>query len=280
MNESSGYTYLFLDSLEGMARSALAVLPRLLAAVFILLVGWLIARLLARGLARVLRATRFDRLAERSGITDLLHKASVQDSASVLLGRLLYYLLMLIVVITAADTVGWTAVSTEISKLLAYLPRLLSALIFFVVGFYIATFIRDVIRGATSSLGISAGRIVSSVVYYLLLVIVTLTALEQGGVDTSIITSNMLVIVGAIMLAAAIAYGLASRHVLTNILAGYFTRRTVRVGQLVEVDGQRGRITAMSGLSITLQVSPTETLILPTQLFITHPVLVVEDPAA
>ena len=109
------------------------------------------------------------------------------------------------------------------------------------------------------------------------MLIITLTALEQGGVDTSIITSNLLVIVGSVTLAGAIAYGLASRDVLTNILAGFFTRRAVRVGQLIEVDGQRGRVISMSGLSVTLQVSPTERLILPSQLLITHPIRIIED---
>ena len=277
MNEDAGYAYLFLDSLEGMARTVLSVVPRVLAALIILALGWLIARLISRGLARLLQAAGFDRVAGRVGATQLLNRANVQLRPSTLLGRFIYYVLLLVVIITAADTVGWTAVSTEISKLLGYLPRLLSALVFFVVGSYIAGFIRDLLRGAAGSLGISAGRIISSVVYYLLMLIITLTALEQGGVDTSIITSNLLVIVGSVTLAGAIAYGLASRDILTNILAGFFTRRAVRVGQLIEVDGQRGRVISMSGLSITLQVSPTERLILPSQLLITHPIRIIED---
>ena len=279
MNESTGYTYLFLESLEGMARTVLAVVPRVLAALVILAVGWLIARLISRGIARLLQAAGFNRLADRMGATQLLERANVRTLPSTLLGRFIYYVLLLVVIITAADTVGWTAVSTEISKLLGYLPRLLSALVFFVVGSYIAGFIRDLLRGAAGSLGISAGRIISSVVYYLLMLIITLTALEQGGVDTSIITSNLLVIVGSVTLAGAIAYGLASRDVLTNILAGFFTRRAVRVGQLIEVDGQRGRVIGMSGLSVTLQVSPTERLILPSQLLITHPIRIIDEDA-
>ncbi|WP_420461171.1 mechanosensitive ion channel family protein [Neolewinella sp.] len=277
MNENTGYAYLFLDSLEGMARTVLSVVPRVLAALVILALGWLIARLISRGVARLLQAAGLDRLADRLGATQLLQRANVRLRPSTLLGRLIYYVLLLVVIITAADTVGWTAVSTEISKLLGYLPRLLSALVFFVVGSYIASFIRDLVRGAAGSLGISAGRIISSVTYYLLMLIITLTALEQGGVDTSIITSNLLVIVGSVTLAGAIAYGLASRDVLTNILAGFFTRRAVRVGQLIEVDGQRGRVISMSGLSITLQVSPTERLILPSQLLITHPIRIIDE---
>lgn len=276
MNDPA-YHYLFLNSLESLGRSVLAVLPRLVATLIIALLSWLLAYVLSRGLSRLLRATRFDRVVERIGGGQLLEGAGIGSKPSVLVGRFTYYVLLLLVIVTAADALGWTAVSTEIGRLLSYVPQLLSALIFFVVGFYIVTFIRNVIRGATSGLGISAGRILSSIVYYLLLLIVTLTALEQGGIDTSIITSNMLVIVGSITLAAAIAYGLASRDVLTNILAGFFTRRSVRVGQTIEVDGQRGRIVDISGLSITLRTSPTETLILPSQLLITHPIRVIEE---
>lgn len=271
------YTESLLDSLQGMFAVVVAVLPRVLAALLVLLVGWLIARLVSRGIARLLRASRFDEFAARIGFADLLERAKVKASPATLVGRFIYYMLLLVVVITAADTVGWTAISNEISKLLSYLPQLFSALIFFVIGYYIVTFIRDLVRGAASSLGISAGRIISSVIYYLLLLIVTLTALEQAGVNTDIITSNMLVIVGSVMLAASISYGFASRDVLTNILAGYFSRRSVRVGQLIEVDGQRGRVVRMSALSVTLQVTPTETVILPSQTLITNPIRVIEE---
>lgn len=271
------YTDSLMNSLGVMFTTGLAVIPRILAALLVLLVGWVIARLLSRGIARLLQAANFDRMAARVGVIDMLERAKVQASPSRLVGRCVYYVLLLVVIITVADTVGWTAISTEISKLLSYLPQLFSALVFFVVGYYIVTFIRNLVRGAASSLGIGAGRMLSSVIYYLLLLIVVLTALEQAGVNTDIITSNMLVIVGSVMLAASIAYGFASRDVLTNILAGYFSRRTVSVGDFIEVDGQRGRVIRLSALSVTLQVSPTERVIVPSQTLITHPIRVIEE---
>ena len=274
---TTSYADALMNSLGVMFTTGLAVIPRILAALLVLLVGWVIARLLSRGIARLLQAAGFDRMAARIGVVDMLERAKVQVSPSRLLGRCVYYVLLLVVIITVADTVGWTAISTEISKLLSYLPQLFSALVFFVVGYYIVTFIRNLVRGAASSLGIGAGRLLSSVIYYLLLLIVVLTALDQAGVNTDIITSNMLVIVGSVMLAASIAYGFASRDVLTNILAGYFSRRSVSVGDFIEVDGQRGRVIRLSALSVTLQVSPTERVIIPSQTLITHPIRVIEE---
>lgn len=276
MNEITSYSQLFFDSLQSMARTFMTALPRVFAALIVLLIGWIIARLLSRGIERLLTAVKFNKLADKVGANDMLARANVTMTPAALIGKFIYWIIILVVIITASDTVGWTAVSTEISKLLSYLPQLLAAIVFFIIGFYIVTFIRDLVAGATRSLGISAGRIISAVVYYLLLFIVTLTALNQAGVDTSIITSNMLVIVGSVMLAAAISYGFASRDVLANILAGFFNRRNIEIGQTIEVDGHRGRVVAITSLAVTIQVNENEKLIIPSQTFINQPVRIIE----
>ena len=276
MNEITSYSELFFDSLQSLARTFMTALPRVFAALIVLLIGWLIARLLSRGVERLLVAIKFNKLSDEVGANDFLSRANVTMTPASLIGKFIYWIIILVVIITAADTVGWTAVSTEISKLLSYLPQLLAAIVFFIIGFYIVTFIRDLVAGATRSLGISAGRIISAVVYYLLLFIVTLTALNQAGVDTTIITSNMLVIVGSVMLAAAISYGFASRDVLANILAGFFNRRNLEIGQTIEVDGQRGRVVAITSLAVTIQVSDNEKLIIPSQTLINQSVRVIE----
>lgn len=276
MNEITSYSELFFDSLQSMARTFMTALPRVFAAIVVLLIGWFIARLFSRGVEKLLTAIKFNQLSDNVGASKLLARANVTISPAALIGKFIYWIIILVVIITASDTVGWTAVSTEISKLLSYLPQLLTAIVFFIIGFYIVTFIRDLVAGATRSLGISAGRIISAVVYYLLLFIVTLTALNQAGIDTSIITSNMLVIVGSVMLAASISYGFASRDVLANILAGFFNRRNIKIGQTIEVDGQRGRVVAITSLAVTIQVSKNEKLIIPSQTFINQSVRVIE----
>lgn len=193
-----------------------------------------------------------------------------------LIGKFVYWLVMLLVVITASDALGWSAVSEEISKLLGYLPQLLAAIVFFIVGTYIATFVRDVILGATKTLGISAGKVISTFVFYLLLIIVALTALDQAGIDTSIITSNLLLIIGSIMAAAAISYGLASRDLLASILGSFFSRRTFTKGQTIEIDGNQGIITDMTNVSVTIQINDKEQLVIPANQMITKQIKIIK----
>ncbi|KAA3638080.1 MAG: hypothetical protein DWQ02_05580, partial [Bacteroidetes bacterium] len=237
--------------------------------------GWLIARLISAGITRLLKLVKFDTLSEKIKFTDFLSKANVQISPSGLIGKFAYWILMLLVIISASDAMGWAAVSNEVSKLIGYLPNLLIAIIFFVVGTFIASFVRDFIKGATNSLGISTGKLISTVVFYLLFIIVTLTALEQAGVDTSIITSNLLMIMGAILAAAAISYGIASRDLLANIMASFFCRRTFHVGQVIEVKGIKGKIISVNNVSVIIQNENENKIVIPAHRLLTNEVKII-----
>lgn len=275
MEEFTNWSQLFFDSLRSFGQSFMTAMPRVLGAILIIFLGWLFARFLSRGVQKLLKTVKFDRLADRINTGNWLEKANIKSAPSVLIAKFIYWVLLLLVVITAAETLGWTAISQEISKLLDYLPNLLAAVIFFVIGIYIATFVRDMIRGATKTLGISAGRIISSFVFYLLFLLISLTALDQAGIDTTIITSNLLLIIGSIMAAAAISYGLASREVLANILAAFFSRKTFQKGQTIEIDGQQGKIIDVTNVAVILKLNEQERLVVPTHQLITKQIKII-----
>ena len=275
MKEFTNGSELFFNSLQSFGQKIMETLPSIIGAILILLIGWLFAKLVSRVIARLLKAVKFDIAADKVKATELLEKANVSLTPSQLIGKFFYWILLLLVIISATDAMGWGAVSNEISKLLSFLPRLLIALVFFVVGSFIAKFVRDIIKGASASLSIGGGKIISNVVYYLLMILVTLTALEQAGIDISIITSNLMLILGAIMASAAISYGFASREVLSNILASFFSRKTFAVGQTIEVEGLRGKIIDNNNISITIQTSENEKVVIPAHQLITNKVKII-----
>ena len=276
MNEVTTWTELFFQSLTAFGQTLMRAVPGIIGAILILLLGWLFAKLVSGAIQRLLKVVKFDKLAEKVNVKDFLQKANIGLTPSVLIGKFIYWSLILLVVITASDTLGWSAVSEEISKLLGYLPQLLAAIVFFIVGVYIATFVRDLIYGAAKTLGISTGKVISSIVFYMLMILVGLTALEQAGIDTSIITSNLLIIIGSIMAAAAISYGFASRDVLSSILGSFFSRRTFAKGQTIEIEGQRGKIVAMTNVSVTIRLNDKEKLVIPANQLITKQIKIIE----
>ncbi len=275
MKELSTWTELFSNSLQTIGQTISNAAPKVLGAILILLLGWLFAKLVSNGIARLLKAIRFDDLSEKINATSFLEKANVKLAPSQFIGKFFYYVFLLLVVNSAAAALGWTAISEEISKLLSFLPNLLVAIVFFVVGSYIASFVRDIIKGATSSMGIGAGRIISNLVYYFLFMIVTLTALGQAGIDTTIISANLSLILGSILLSAAISYGFASRDVLANILASFFSRKTFAIGQIIELDDAKGKIIATSNISVTILTEQEEKIVIPAHQLITNKVKII-----
>jgi small-conductance mechanosensitive channel len=160
---------------------------------------------------------------------------------------------------------------------LSYLPDLFTGIVIFVIGAYLASLARDFLRGVTGSLGISTGRILSGAVYYILFIMVILTALQQARINTQVLSTNLLMIIGAIMLAAAISYGFASRDVLSNILASFFNKRTFQKGMIIEVDGIRGMIVEITNISITIQVAATEKVVIPSSQLMNAKVKIIQE---
>ncbi len=275
MNSLYNLWDLFVDSLRIFAEKFMGTIPNLLIAVIVLLIAWLLARLVSGGFERLLRTVKFDVLAERFQLTNFLQQMGVQMSPSAVIGRFIYWIFVLLIIASAAETLNWTIVSELIQKFFAYLPKLATGIGIFIVGSYLASLARDFIRSATGSLGISTGRILSSVLYYLLFIMVVLTAMEQASIDTRILSTNLLMIIGAIMLAAAISYGFASRDVLANILAGFFNRRTFQKGMVIEIDGIQGMIVEMSNVAVTIQTSETERVVIPSHQLLTSKVTII-----
>ncbi|MGB0929212.1 MAG: mechanosensitive ion channel family protein [Chitinophagales bacterium] len=266
--EINNLTDLFMSSLQTFTQVFMSALPKVVGAIFLLLFGWMFAKLISFTVSKLLKIIKFNDLSQKVNTQAMLQKANIQSTPSDLVSKFIYWIIMLLVLVMATDTLGLQIVSQEISKLISLLPTLLSAIILFIVGIYIATFIRDVTRAATSTLSIGAGKVISNVVFYFLAIIVTLTALKQAGIDTSIITSNVTLILGAFLAGAALAYGLAARNVLTNMLGSFFNRQKFVKGQLIEVAGVSGRVVDMDNISITIATENEDLVVLPAKILL------------
>ncbi len=265
-----------LESLRVFGEKFMETIPSFLGAIIVILIAWLLARLISGGFEKLLKTVKFDQLSERFKLTSFLEQTGIQMSPSALIGRFIYWVFVLLIISSAAETLNWTSVSSQIQRFIEYLPNFITGVFIFIAGSYLSSLVRDFVRSSTGSLGISTGRILSSVIYYVLFIMVILTALEQAKIDTRIISTNLLIIIGAIMLAAAISYGFASRDVLSNILAGFFNKRTFQKGMTIEIEGVRGVIVEMTNVAVTLQVSENERVVVPSHQLLTNKVKIIK----
>lgn len=275
MNEITDWTEISLESLKTLGQQLAESATSLVGALFVLLLGWLVARLAAFFVKKALRLAKFDALSEKLNTAEMLEKANIKISSSDIVGKFVYWLLMLVFFVVASDTLGWTVISESISDLIAYLPKLFSAIVIFVIGLYIANFVKRALKSIFDSMSIKSGNIVSGFSFYLILVIITLTALSQAGVDTSIITSNVTIIIGGIILAFAVSFGIGSKDVLTNILSSFYSKNNFKVGLRIKVGAIEGTIDSMDNVSCVVKTA-TEKVVVPIRKLLEEEITIME----
>ena len=225
----------------------------ILKALLVLLVGWLLIKLLLRILKKALKMAKTDKLGQKLNDIEIIEGKKLNINISKVILAFVKWSLLLILIIVVSEMMGLTIVSEEIGNLISYLPQLLSAAAIFVIGLFIANFVKKSIQTFFKSFELSGSKIISQLVFFILLAIISITALNQAGIDTEIITSNLNLIFGAFLGAFALALGLGSKNVVADLMRTYYTRRLYEVGQKVKFNNVEGEIEAIEDISMILR---------------------------
>lgn len=239
-----------------------AAIPKIAIALIMLGIGVYISKTVKKVLERVLAALGVDRAAAQLNDIDLMQQTGMQVRISSVIASMVYYVLVLIFVILSTDILGVEAVTVMVRDVVNYLPSLFSSVILLLLGIFVADMARQIILTTLQSLGFAAYKIVSSAVFYFLLISMVISALAQAKVDTTFLSNNLTVLFGSIAFAFAIGYGIASRDMVSNYLAGFYNRNKVRVGDDVRIIGVRGKVVMIDATSIVLQ-TPERAILVP-----------------
>jgi len=227
-------------------------LPQLLKGLLFLIIGLVLIKLLLFFIKKALRYTKIDSLPEKLHIDEILGESSLKIQPTKIIISAIKWILILLFIIIGAELLGLRMVSEQLSKLIGYLPRLISALIIFAVGIYVANLVKKTLSSMFKSLELTGGNLIGMIAFYLLAIIVTVTALNQAGVNTDLITSNLSIILGAILASFTIAFGLGSRDVIKRLLFGYYTRKNLQEGDRVLINELEGVVGTVDNICVVL----------------------------
>ena len=247
-----------MELLEDILRQLREFAPNLIFALAILIVGWIIAKLIASIIKRILKAIKIDDLADKLNDIDLVRQANMKILPSKIISKIVYYVFMLITFIVATDKLGVEAVTNLLTDFIGYLPRLFTGVIFFIIGLLIADAIRGVVLTACQSLGIPSAKVIANVVFYFIFLYVTMSALDQAGIQTDFIKYNLMIIIAGVVGAFAFGYGLASKGMMSNLLASFYTKGKFIIGDTITVDGVKGQIVAIDNTSFSIQTETSK----------------------
>jgi len=239
-----------------------AIIPKVIFASILLLIGWLLSNALRRVLGKVLASIGIDKLTEQLNDVEALQGMGLRIRFSTGIANIVYYVMMLFFIIMATDALGVGAITTMVRDLFNYLPAVLSAFIFLLLGLFLADMVRGAVESALRSFGLPSAKMIATGIFYFLFVTVAVSALAQAKINTNFIASNLTVIIGALALAFSFGYGLAARDLISNYLAGFYNKNKVRVGDDVRIIGVRGKVVMIDSTSMILQ-TPERAIVIP-----------------
>lgn len=239
----------------------MSVIPNLLGALAIFIIGVIVAKMVAKVTRRLLVAIGADKLAERLNEIEIVYKSNIRVIPSTLLSKVAYYFLLFIFVVAATDVLNMPAISSLMGDILNYVPILLSAMAVFVIGLLLSDFLKNVVKTTCESLGIPAANMIANVVFYFLFLNVAMIALSQARIDTNFIQDNLSILFAGVVLAFAIGYGFASRNIVSNFLASFYNKGKVKTGDIVAIGGVKGKVIDIDSATLTLDVDGHEVMI-------------------
>src|SRR5919199_1014936 len=219
-----------LGPLQNALSTFLSYIPQLIGAIVILIIGYLVAKVLQAVVGRVLQAVGFDGWMEKGGIKQFIDRAETNQTPHSILGKLAFWFVFIIALTMAADALGIPQVSAVLGQLIAYIPNIIAAILILILASLLANFLASVVRGATGS------ALLGNIARYAIIVYAVFAALTQLGIAVELTAPTFLILLGAVALAAAIAFGIGGREVAREVIEKAYNR-----GQKETAGGSSGQ---------------------------------------
>jgi hypothetical protein len=212
---------LFLVSLQTFWGQIALFMPKLLAALLMILAGWVLARVLRSGVRRGLEALGFGRMAERSGLEALVKQGGVDLSLAGLIAGTIYWLVLLVVAVSAASSLGLDSLASLANKLALFLPNVLVAIFILVFGTLFARLVNRLVFASLNNAKFPSALTASTACEYTVQIFAFFLAMEQLGIGTTLLTVAFAIVFGGFVLTMALAFGLGGRDWAADRIKGW-----------------------------------------------------------
>jgi hypothetical protein len=231
-------------------QNVLGFLPALIGAILILIIGWIIAGILAGLIEKGLKAIGFERAAQSTGIAGFIENAGSGWTASKLVAEIVKWFIRLIAIQAAASILGLDQISQVINAILLWLPNLVVAIVIIVIGALIANFVAGIVRGSAAEMGFSTPNLLANITRYAIIGFAAVAAFNQLGIAPTVVNTLFIGLVATLVLAFGLAFGLGGQQTAALITQGWYEKgrqTTPRIAEKVkqaEAEGDEATPTA------------------------------------
>jgi len=241
----------WLAALNNLVQTLRELLPNLLAATALIIVGLLLARLL-HSWSRRLTAGALARMSRSATVHGALERTHMSSTIPKIVAAFVFWLVFLFFAATALESLGLPVVTDSLSRFVYYLPNVLAAALIVAAGLVIGTVIRGLVATAATSAGVAFASVLGRGAYGAILVVAVVIALDELGVDSSALIIVLTVTSGSVLAGLGLAFGLGAHTAVSNIIGSQYFARAYEVGQTVRIGEIEGQIAETTPTSVVI----------------------------
>jgi hypothetical protein len=212
-------------SLSNALNTFLNAIPQVIGALLIIIIGWVIAAVLARVVREVLARLGADRVFAEHGAR-VYGNRTEQIQPSVVTSEIVKWIVRFIFLVAAANVLGMTQVSVLLNQVLLWIPNLLVAAVILLVAPLVARFVRGAIEVGAGEMGFSNAPLLGRIAEVAIVAFAVLVAINQIGIAADLINILFIGLVAALSVAFGLAFGLGGRDVAARITEQWYADMT------------------------------------------------------
>jgi small-conductance mechanosensitive channel len=240
MNDTVSMIEELSTGFQDLASQVIVYLPRVVAAVLVLVIGWLLARALSLLLVRAI--SQLDELWHRLISKRGLAPVQTRRPPTRVVGELVFWLLMFVFVILAGEVLGLDIFGAWLKEVFAYLLYAAAGLFIVLVGYVVSSLARDMIVSAAESADMLHGDLLARTAQIIILFIAIILGIDQIGIDVLFLSVIAGIILSSMLGGIALAFGLGARTHVSNIIAANQLRQIYNTGDKIRIGEIEGRV--------------------------------------
>jgi len=227
MNGSLSVTNLqeaFLLATTNIITNILSFIPNFLAALVVFVLGLIVAKWGRTLTVKILETIKLSTLVKKSGFEPFLKKAEIKIKIEEILGGLVRWLIILIFFITTANILGLGTVSLVLNNILAYIPKVVSAVLVLTIGVLLAGLVEGLVKGALAQVDLKTARLLGKVSSYLVVIFVALAAINELQIAQTMVNTLFIGFIAMLSLGFGLAIGLGTKDLVAKILEEWYEK--------------------------------------------------------
>lgn len=242
-------------------RAVVALLPNLLLALAIVLVGWFAALVLRKLITKLLRALGFNVLAEKLGLTKFLKRGGVSETPARIVGLIIYWVIIFSMLIAVFQTLNLTAASAFLIDVLSYIPKIIVSIVILWLGIFLGRFLGNLADRSSKLADLPFHRLLGNLTRYAVILVAAYGVLGYLRLTSALISGSFTLVFLVVPALLILGLFFGGHTFIASLLAGRFLTRDFKAGDRIAFDSLSGTVKSIDVTTTKIQTEEGEVIV-------------------